>query len=295
MNDAKKVLDTIPANRYIQLFDPEIQINTAKQEFIAADNVGGGSVALTGSITRTIGTGQDHTTFQDFAAWVEANTFYNAKIKATVVAGNYTVNESLFDWELPSMGIAEMFIEGIGNGHNECIITTGDNNVMTFRGGRALVHKLRFISSGNYSNCLRFYDSSVDCLLIYGVEQAYGIYAQRCSIEITNCNYSDSTGEGGYIIYLRNCCIGSVDVVIDGVSQDPTGIRVSDGVMLRKVAGSITNCGTAIRLTNELNQVVLASSLTLTGNSSDFNIPINEIQYNGSYITWDNAPLTLKA
>ena len=130
---------------------------------------------------------------------------------------------------------------------------------------------------------------SVSMAMINGFYEAFSLDAgsQLKASQLTIENID------GAIRARNRSSIAATGMTIDGASSliygpilvDNSDIYISSGEIKNSLYGVYTQQG---------GKAVL-ESVTLTNNTNDANIPLNEIQYNGAYVSTANAPLTLKA
>lgn len=104
---------------------------------------------------------------------------------------------------------------------------------------------------------------------------------------IKNADYAVYAWGYGKVEY-QNTLIESCDVALSA------GLHSTIAVIWGgSPSAEIKNCTTGVSVTE--SSVANVSNLTFTTNTADTSIPLNEIQYDGSYITNEQAALTLKA
>lgn len=236
-----------------------------------------------GLIVKTVGVGKDFESFHKAMTWAcQQVTLNHGQIKLVLDAGTHYVGEpedfNEDTWCFYTIA-NNIFIEGAGKATTFITLpSTDDGNnypgIFWIGGGRFRIQGVTI--DGTYGGYP--YAKGVDAGFVY-----------RADCAIISCNFSDLDAAfvGGQITYNDSC-------VIDDCAL---GVFISgNGIDITLNATTISNCDEAIGYFNSgRNGHISTKNTIFTTNTSDYPFTLNEIQYDGSFISNAAAALTLKA
>jgi hypothetical protein len=253
------------------------------------------SYGLTGNIIRSIdgGGGGDFTTLTAFFDWLDANTFDGADIVLNVSPGTYTLTD-VTRTVTAAQGINSLKIAGTAKA--TCIISRTGAAGVTFKGTSIEMEQLTFNTvspAGGSGALIVAYDGcKVNHCIFNNFRVAIDLYGYEYNT-ITNCDFLDVTlNDSEYYINLFWAYAGISNCTFTTSGPWTWAISVYDGSVVSVYNTSISDSDYAIYVTNQSR--VKVGSMTLSGNTADYNIPLREIQYDGSYITDGAGPMSFK-
>lgn len=246
---------------------------------------GGYDTPLTSNASVTVGT--DFDTFAEAMAWaIKMPTIAGATIIINLPAGTHLMPEpsELNTWDWTYFAVSNR-LQIKGASMATTIITMpdtddGDNYPSLFAistGGFVYLTEVTIDpAAGSYP-----YPENIDCGWPYAAGRVF-LY----NVTIQNCASAFSASDLGSVAYTA--CV--IDSQVKGLNIYGSGITTMAG-------STISNCTTGITIQSGVNlmSIVSLKNQTFTSNTTDTSVPINEIQYNGGYISDGSAAMTLKA
>ncbi len=272
-----EIIDTSRGDIYI------LQDACFSYEFMKTEKEDATAKVISSSSTKTVGIGKDFETLHLALRWLETVTCVGRGYVYLVlddgihlIGGENELDEA--EWAYYTFSFAKIGIKSASGNKDNCIISQdpyddGDNWASLFSayGSYVWFDKVTFdTSAGGYP-----YPNST--VLIWGY-LGTTIYSSRCVFKNMNTVLYSTSIVTEYYSTFSDCgtAIETAKGKADGtnISQCAIGIKTDTGYQPSHI---------------KLKDVVFDN------NTSDTNIPLNEIQYDGSYITDDINPLTLKA
>ena len=251
--------------------------------------ISGGIVALTGgTLTKTLnaaGAG-DFTTMAELVTWLDSLHAVGATVDITVIAGTYSYDQTI------SVGTkyAELYIHTQNS--NDCTVNTVADPLFEVTNSSLRLQNMIFHDTDYQDDeLIKCYAGSsfslINCTTSGFTRVAY---AAASRMYITGGTHDDNNDcfeyDQGSSGDVRNVTISNAAGF---------GISVNSGAQVyARTNNTITNSGTAFEIFTLGSGIILVSTPTLSGNSTDYNIPLNEIQYYGGYIADGTGPLSFK-
>jgi len=238
---------------------------------------------ITEPVTYTVGVGQDFELFHDAMLWATRQTTLDKGVITLSLSDgiHYVGGPDMFNQHSWAYYKIDHQIIVRGSAKENCTITMPPDD-------DGDMYPTVFMTSGGYF-ILR--DITVDTAL-GGYPYAGNVsvaYSSNCYTKVERCVFKNTdmgfyTGYGGTGVVkdsiLDNCAMG---VETAGTN---TSIHVRDT--------TIQNCAVGVNNSGAGSMIKL-QNVTFINNTSDTSMPVNEIQYNGGYITNSTGALSFKA
>lgn len=249
-----------------------------------------GSAALTGTITKTLDPiGGDFETVAELQTWINSNTFRAATVTINVSGDTFTtpVDQILLINIPPNE--ATFVINGTYGTHFIYELTDSALSFFTFRNAKVELNTIEFTRAsdpsvadgtievdGGYLYCNTIFMNDAEYgLYIHGEAEVYG---NEVTILAPAAGHSDSL-----VCIVGNSYVELTTYTLEGYMQTGNGIYVAQNasVKLTDFASNISNM--AIGIHNfDGGRVFLQSKPVMTGNTDDFNVPVNCYSRQGS-------------
>lgn len=271
---------------------------------LVAQSGGGGAGLITGTgqgaspsgnqVTKTLSaSGGDFTTFAQVMDYLANNQFNNVEMLINVSAGTYDIDPD--SWYVLSHNNGISWIKFQGANKSTCIFNCKAVPEQTFfvYGAKVYFVGLTFQSeAADGAYLLEAYQSYVylaDCNFV----DFYGLSARHSFLRAYQCSFTSPNYEGsGFLEFLEGSNGEIEGCTIDDESQNAWGVSAYNGSRVRLMGtNTIRDCDEAIHVEGG-GQVFVDGTLTLTNNSTDYNITANQIQYDGGLISTGAAALS---
>ena len=232
-------------------------------------------------------------TVDEMMAYIHNNTFNNVTLFVNVYPGTYDVEPIASGteyWKFTnSTGINEFRFDATQA--NTCIFDIKDYYAWQVIGASVTFNNCEFVSTvgdGGYPFVVFNGSLSVSGATIENF--ANFIDASNSYIELLTCEFQNTAADGWTTIFLRNGSYGSI-LECDFLDDDAvsTAVYLYAGSRALIEGGSFEGCAEGI-FVEENSQVYLQAVdvPTFTSNTSDYNLPLNQMQGDGSFISDGN-------
>jgi hypothetical protein len=283
--------------------DTNIPINEIQPEgeYITDGNLGilQENQILKGDVTRTLApTGGDFSTLTEFFDWLDVSHFENADVRLDVSPGTYTYSPQQRVIS-SAQGINNLYI--IGTNESTCIFNvdmTGFNYqaMLTLLNARVNFTQLTINSTGTGNPALfEVENSSLALQLVTMNDFEFAVKAVHSYINTYQSTFNGITGGPLLGQLLANSCkIEIQDTTFDNISTAQGNAISLFGTTAWMPNLTISNAFNGIEVSAS-SHVSLEGTTTMTGNTTDYNVVVNEIQYDGSYIANGTSAMSFKA
>lgn len=246
--------------------------------------VGSGQEVITESTTKTVGEGKDFETLHLAFRWIENITQPGGFVILSIDDGVHVLGgEGEFDedwWTYYAFNEKHLYIESASGNKDNCIITLNsyddDDNYPA-------------IIQSQYCD-IYFKNVTIDIAAAgypYPINVDFG-YFTMTTMQLIDVDFKNCAG-----IYTQNqSYILGMRLTIDGCDK---GIWNTNSTFDLRSGITIQNCNEGIYVYRSGKCIADSGNITFTNNTADTNIPLNEIQYDGSYISDGTGALSFKA
>lgn len=297
--------------------DSNIPLNEIQHDGTYIDD-GSGTVLkhkdnITEDTTFTVGSGKDFTTIDDALRYLVDTAEISPTVEVTLSVDDGT-HELIFpDGESYAYNLAgiNIIIESASGTKSACVLTlpatfSGAGFVFFIERGSLNLNDITFDGTLNGATAtlvwFLYYIKSTGSVGNVDIKNCReGLTAQNQSYVVvgggagannifTNCSNNAIISTHNSMVLLEN------PVTIDACAYGL--VSRFDSTIQQSSAGNLTitnNTTVALYAKDSAKVVTGSATVTLTGNTSDYYIPVNEIQYDGSYITNSASALSFKA
>jgi hypothetical protein len=256
--------------------------------------------------------GGDFTTFAEFMEWLSTNTFDNAEVRLLVTNDMEhpcvpVVGDDESYWNIPAgRGISKLYIGWDGDDKVTFLCDINDYDGLFRIGAGAppvYLERLQFmnvnsgdgvcfnVGAGGYLRAER-----VECRDFYSA-----VTVRKGAADIYNCYFYSSSGGysgAGYIeAYGGEIRMwgGSASYIEDETLGNAWAISAYQGALITITDSfTIKDCAEAFHCESG-GRILYTDGMDFDNNTADYNITLNEIQYDGSYISNGTSALSFKA
>lgn len=251
------------------------------------------STPISGTVTKSLASsGGDFATFQEFYDWLTSNIFASAEVTLNIAAETFNIPD--VEYVFDSQGISKLTFKG-ANQANSKFNCLREDIPFIFRNGHIRFDTMTFVAAtAGYTYELQFDNCYVvfnDVTMTDFYQMVWGNGSDFVFIDST---FTEGGDYGGYLIALNYC--SSARFYNTSVTGTAGSGRL---VTLREQSKASLNSGSALNTSAEGIHVEEGSQAvdesTHTSVTAAANITVNEIQYDGRYVSNNTGALSFKA
>lgn len=265
-----------------------------------------GAEFLTGVITKTLAsTGGDFASLDDISDYIAANKFYQADLTIYVADEVITcAQDETFEFYL-TPGQAKLTFVGLGSS-SALVASTSESSMdfLYFEGAQVSIQGLtlvRDVGSEDEFTFIRVDGGSITLGSITAEDQHTFLYAYNgAEVNMGVVDITTTTTHTGTVIDFNNNVRATLgDIKIHGPTEptNTTGLSAVDKcavMIVSPVASAIDHCTYGLSVSVD-GHIVDVDGINFSANINDYNTTVNEIGYDGSYISNNSAALSFKA
>lgn len=236
---------------------------------------------LSNSVTKTVGAGKDFETLHLALRWVEDTNQSSGNIVLTLDDGTHILGgQNEFDdfyWTYYKISNKNLFIQSSSGIKANCIITLDPfNDGGNWPGIIDAFHSAIILKAVTVDHTAGGYPYPNTTDFVYLTQSKLYLHTST----IANGNLGAGINEGS----MFNLYNSTIDNCATGIMSYSTDVSV--------FGLTVSNCDIAMA-SYYGGRILLNNAPVLTNNTSDYNVPLNEIQFDGSFIT-DGSSLSNK-